>query len=564
MKKIFLIILLGSLVAAPSCKKFLDTKPQGLLTQDNLLTPAGVDGLVTMAYHSMSTYFEGLPHPLFHPPSNWSFGDIRCDDAFKGGGGTGDINEYHLMELSNITADNPRMEDKWQADYVAIKNVNTAIIAINKISESDYPDKAKRLAEMRVLRGYFYFDLLKHYYQVPWIDETNSDLLTVSTVKNDISNADLWKKVEADFAAGFSLPAVQSDKNRVTSGAAHAWMAKAYLYDGTSNWQGVITETNAVMNSGQYRLVDNLEYIYSLPEHNWDGENVFAIACTVQDGSTNGQLNWGDLLNAPAGPGAGYTNGDCFHRPTQDLVNNFQVDASGLPLGFSQTVLPHLDSNNITKPVDPRLDHAVGRPGIPWKDKLNAIQDLSYARALDTYGPYVRKKNIISPNSPFRSNPGFPWALGSLNVALIKYSDVLLWRAEAEINLGNIAAGVGYINKIRERAARPENIVRKADGLPAANYKIGNYPLGLSKTDAIKALKLERRLELCLEGQRFYDLVRWGDAATVINNFFKTEGKTRAWLNAAVFVPNKSEYLPIPQIEIDRSQGVYSQNKFYK
>ena len=564
MKKIKLIILFGSLIAVSSCNKFLDSKPQGLLTQDNLLTSTGVDGLVTMAYHSMSTYFEGVSHPLFHPPSNWSFGDIRSDDAYKGGGGTGDINEYNLMELSNITADNPRMEDKWKADYVAIKNVNTAIAAINKIDIADYPEKANRLAEMRVLRGYFYFDLLKHYYQVPWLDETNSDLVTASTVKNDMSNADLWKKVEADFEAGFTLPDVQTDRNRVTSGAAHAWMAKAFLYDGSNNWQGVITQTNFVINSGNYRLVDNLEYIYSLPEHNWDGENVFAIACSVQDGSTSGQLNWGDLLDAPAGPGAGYTNGDCFHRPTQDLVNNFQVDAKGLPLGFSETTLPHLDSNDVKTPVDPRLDHAIGRPGIPWKDNVTAIQDLSYARALDVYGPYVRKKNIISPNSPYRSSPGFPWALGSLNVPLIKYSDVLLWKAEADIHLGNIPEAIGYINQIRERAANPVNIVKRADGTPAANYKIGDYPLALGEADAMKALKLERRLELCLEGQRFYDLVRWGDAATVINNFYKTEGVTKPWLAAGVFTQNKSEYLPIPQIEIDRSQGVYTQNQFYK
>ena len=564
MKNINLILILGALVIASSCKKFLDATPQGLLTQTNLVTKEGVDGLVTMGYHSLNTYLTGVSHPLFHPPTNWSFGDARSDDAFKGGGGTGDINNYTLLELSNITADNGSMEDKWTADYAAIKNINNAIIAINQIDSTAYPEKSNRRAEMRVLRGHFYFDLLKHYYQVPWVDETNSDPAVVGTVKNDLSNADLWTKVEADFQSGFTLPAVQADKNRVNSGAAHAYMAKSYLYDGSNNWQGVKTETDFVINSGNYKLVDNLEYIYSLPEHNWDGEFVFAIACSVQDGSTNGQLNWGDLLCAPAGPGAGYTNGDGFHRPTQDLVNNFQVDANGLPLGFSQAVLPHLDSTDVKTPVDPRLDHAIGRPGIPWKDNVTAIQDLTYARALDTYGPYVRKKNLISPNSSYRSNSGFPWALGALNVPLIKYSDVLLWRAEAEINLGNISAGIGYINQVRTRAANPANIVKRADGTPAATYKIGNYPLNLSQPDAIKALKLERRLELCLEGQRFYDLVRWGDAATVINNFYKTEGAARPWLAAGVFTPNKNEYLPIPQVEIDKSQGVYTQNKFYK
>lgn len=564
MKKLFILLLVSSALVVASCKKFLDEKPQGLLSQQQLLTKDGIDGLVTMAYHSLHTYFPSTGNTFLHPPSNWSFGDARSDDAYKGGGGTGDINDYTLLELCNISTDNGAVFAKWQANYVAIVNINNAIKALITIDSTTYPQKRNRLAEMKVLRGYFYFDLLKHYYQVPWIDETNNDLINAPKVQNNLTNPQLWAKVEADFKEGFILPATQTDKNRVTSSAAHAFMAKSYMYDKSNNWAGVKTETDFVINSGNYKLVDNLEFIYSLPEHNWDGENVFAIACSVKDGTTNGILNWGDLLCAPAGPGAGYTNGDGFHRPSQDLVNNFQVDVNGLPLGFTVSVLPKLDSNDKTTAVDPRLDHAIGRPGIPWKDNLTAIQDLSYCRSLDTYGPYVRKKNIISPNSPYRSNAGFPWALGALNVPIIKYSDVLLWRAEAEINLGNVSVGVGYINQIRDRAAKAVNITRFANGNPAANYKIGDYPLTLSAADAMKALKLERRLELCLEGQRFYDLVRWGDAATVLNNFFKNEGKLHQWLTAGNFVANKHEYLPVPQVEIDKSQGVYLQNQFYK
>src|SRR5437867_2610025 len=126
MKHILFVLLLAGLFATSSCKKFLDEKPQALLTSDNLLTKEGVDGLVTDAYHSIGTYFQGISSNFLHPVSNWSFGDARSDDAYKGGGGTGDITEYTLLEVCNITPDNIVVFDKWQADYIAISNINKA------------------------------------------------------------------------------------------------------------------------------------------------------------------------------------------------------------------------------------------------------------------------------------------------------------------------------------------------------------------------------------------------------------------------------------------------------
>src|SRR5947209_5301539 len=123
MKKSFLFLLISGVLVTSSCKKYLTEEPQGLLTQDQLLSKDGVDGLVTMAYHSLHTYFPSTGNTFLHPPTNWSFGDVRSDDAYKGGGGTGDITEYTLLELCNISADNAVVFAKWQADYVGIANI---------------------------------------------------------------------------------------------------------------------------------------------------------------------------------------------------------------------------------------------------------------------------------------------------------------------------------------------------------------------------------------------------------------------------------------------------------
>jgi hypothetical protein len=561
MKKLLYISIAISALSLISCKKFLDPKPQGLLTSQQLNTKQGVDGLVTMAYSSLDTHFEGQWPDFFHPPSNWSFGDARSDDAYKGGGGTGDIFEYHQLEINQITPDNAMLYQKWRADYTGISNINTAITALNTISDADYPEKKTRLAEMRVLRGYFYLDLKKHFYIFPYIDESVA-VNQLGKVSNNLSSEELWSKIENDFSTAVdALPATQSDLSRVNKYAALAFLCKTYIFE--SKWQQAAQAADQIIQSGKYGLMPDFEQLYSLPEYEHGPEFIFSIAMSVRDGSPVGNLNWGDLLDAPVAP-AVYGGGDGFHRPSQNLVNAFKVDANGLPLfdTFNQSDLSPTDN---TTPVDPRLDHAIGRPGIPWKDWNGGVQDLSWARESNTYGPYVRKKNIISPNSPLRATNGFPWALGALDFPLIKYSDVLLWKAEADIELNsNLDEARSLINMIRSRAKNAP-YVQKLDGSgPAANYQIGLYPaVGWSQDYARKALRFERRLELCLEGQRFYDLVRWGIADQVMNAYFTQESVKRPFLTGATFTKNKNEYLPIPQTEIDRSQGVYVQNQFY-
>lgn len=560
MKKIILSIIAVMVIAGSSCKKsFLDANPQGLLTQSELTTtPAGIDGLVNSGYQSLSTHFAGQWPDFFHPPSNWSFGDARSDDAYKGGGGTGDIIEFHSLEICNITSDNVMLYNKWKADFTGISNINTAIQVLNSVSTASYPNRDIRKAEMQVLHAYFYMDLIKHFYSVPWIDASvaTADLPKVA---NNLSIDQLYTNIEQELNAAIAvLPATQSEVSRVNKYGALGFLTKLYMFE--AKYAQASQTADQIINSGKYGLMPTFEQLYSQPEYEHGPEFIFSIAFSNNAPDTK-NLNFGDLLNAPSG--APYGGGDGFDRPSQNLVNAFKVDANGLPFldTFNQTDIAPRD---ITTPVDPRLDWAIGRPGITWKDWTGGVQQDSWERASDVYGPYLKKKNIIDVNSPFRAGSGFPWALGALDFPLIKYSDVLLWKAECDIQLGtNLDEARTLINTIRQRA-KSAPYVQALTGGNAANYQIGLYPsTGWTQAYAMKALMFERRLELCMEGQRFYDLVRWGIADQVMNAYFATEAVKRPFLTGAKFTKNKHEYLPVPQSEIDRAQGVYKQNKFY-
>ncbi len=560
MKKILLSFAAALTLLGSSCKKsFLDAKPQGLLTASELTTnQAGIDGLVNAGYQSLSTHFSGQWPDFFHPPSNWSFGDVRSDDAYKGGGGTGDILEYNELETCNITADNAMLYDKWKADFTGVSNINTAIQALTTVSTTVYPNRDIRIAEMKALHAYFYLDLIKHYYSVPWIDASvaTSDL---GKVANNLGINQLYANVEKELTEAIAvLPNTQSDVSRINKYGAIGFLTKVYMFEG--KYAQASQTADQIINSGKYGLMPTFEQLYSQPQYEHGPEFIFSIAFSA-DAPDVENLNFGDLLNAPSG--APYGGGDGFDRPSQNLVNAFKVDVNGLPLldTFNQTDLAPSD---ISTPVDPRLDWAIGRPGMPWKDWTGGVQQDSWARTEDVYGPYVKKKNIIDVNSPYREGSGYPWALGALDFPLIKYSDVLLWKAECDIQTGsNLDEARTLINSIRTRA-KTAPYVQSLGGGNAANYQIGLYPsAGWTQTYAMKALMFERRLELCMEGQRFYDLVRWGIADQVMNAYFTSEAVKRPFLTGASFTKNKHEYLPVPQSEIDRAQGVYKQNKFY-
>ncbi|WP_318345894.1 RagB/SusD family nutrient uptake outer membrane protein [Flagellimonas baculiformis] len=566
MKKNIRILMMSiAILSLASCSEdYLDVSPENVISEDNL----DLEQLVVSAYSTLDyRYNTGETRdnwPFDHAPSNWCFSDIRSGDAYKGGGGVGDNpgGGMHALEIHQVFPSSENVYNLWRAIYFGIFRINSAMTTI--ANASDFPNAEVRLAELRVLRAHFYFEAMKNYGSFVYLDE-NTPVEEVPNIENSFDEDFLWGKIEEDLNAAIPvLPETQPDLGRVNKLVAHAYLAKTKLFQG--EWQQVITNSNIVL-AGPYRLVEDMEKLYSTPGYA-NEENVFAIQYSINDGSEYGNLDFGNLLNSPDSPADDtnhpYLNGDDFDKPSQNIVNAFKVDDAGLPL-LDTYNNSDLDPRDITTPVDPRLDHSIGRPGITWKKWEGMPMQDNWNRDIATYGYYVRKKNQIDPYSDLRSSGGFPWAKGALDWPLIKISDVMLWKAEAAIELNDVETGMTIINQIRTRAKNSPRVYDFNDpSNPAANYSIELYPTtGVTQAYARKALRMERRLELHNEGHHFYDLVRWGEAANWINDYMLAESGKRPYYSGASFTAGRDEFLPIPQIEIDASGGVYSQRSGY-
>ncbi len=564
-KSIIGLFLLGiTLIVGCVSEDDLDVTEYNTISEDNLEP----EQLVIAAYSALDYRYNTGEFrdlwPFDHAPSNWPTSDIRSGDAYKGGGGTGDNpgGGMHQLETHNLFPSSDNVYNLWRSIYFGLKRVDTGIRFLVNLEDGEFENRDVRLGELYTLRAHFYFEAMKNFGSIVWYDE-NTPVTDLTNIPNTFDEAFIWEKIEGDLNRAIGLlPQTQPDLGRVNEMVARSYLAKAHLFQ--EEWQEVINQTNIVINSGQYSLVEDIERLYSEPGYG-NPENIFAIQFSINDGSQYGNLNFGDLLNSPDSPSDNpnhpYLNGDDFHKPSQNLANAFKVGEDGLPL-FNSYNSSNVDQEDL---VDPRLDHTIGRPGITWKDWEPMAQQENWSRDSGTYGLYVRKKNMIYPTSDgMASNPnGFPWALGNLDFPLIKYSDLLLWKAEASIELGEVATGIEIINQIRLRAKNSPYVKDfENPSEDAANYLIEPYSTTMSQEMAIQALRFERRLELANEGHRFFDLVRWGIADTYISEYVASEQARRPYLTGASLEPHEY-YLPIPQVEIDASGGTYTQRSGY-
>jgi len=561
----------------------LNKTPDGSLSQAQISTPANLDGLVTAAYSWLGN--DHYTDPNFF----WPTGNIRGGDAHKGGNGPGDVYYYHLLTLFNLVTAAPQDIDAanryWIRWFDGISRVNTALSAINPVSAADYPDKTSRIGELHFLRGVFYFWLKTHFDRVPYYDET---MLPTAVISNAaMTSQKLWDAIAADFTTAMAnLPKAQSQVGRANYYAAEAYLAKtllyqAYLQDPTSHavisidqakLAQVVRLVTDVESSGKYALLPDYSQNF-LPQYDNNPESIFAIQRSVNDGSAQGNGGRGTFssaLNYPVGD-SGF--GCCgFHIPSADFINSFKT-LNGLPFDGYNGAGPAADysftnGNYATQPVDPRLDHSVNIQGKPFKYCTVAgptcIHDGdNWARDPGFYGSNIGVKDLVSRDSSALVLNG-PFFISSMNTVLIRYADLELFKAEALIELNQGDLGLSIINTLRARAAASTaNLNTNPHAAAVFLYDVKPYPTFADQATARKALRNERRLEMGLEGFRFFDLVRWGIAKPTLDRYFADESLRRPYLTAASFTAGRDEYLPIPQVQINLSGGVYVQNPGY-
>lgn len=585
---VFLNVLIGSILISGCGKSFLTRLPQGALSEEVLATPAGVEGLLTGAYSALNgTGGLGTGQPDWaSAPDNWIYGSVCGGDAHKGSQG-GDQPPIDPFALFTIDPTNPFLDAKWRADYEGISRCNTTLRVLNDVKELSGNDRMNIGAQARFLRAYYYFDLKKMFNMVPWISDSTTNV-------NQPNTTEIWPNIEADLTFAMqNLPETQDALGKVNKWAAAAYLAKAYLYEQKYQQAKSIFDqiiANGVTTNGlKYALNPDFEDNWRPEKESANPEAVFSIEEAANVGTGNiSQANAGDVLNHPY-PNSPWCCG--FFQPSQDLVNSYRTNpVTGLPYvgNYNQhTVKSDMGIssdqpfNPDTGTLDPRLDWTVGRRGIPYLDwGLHPgkiwIRDQSYG------GPYDPKKNLYWQATQKQYFDGNSFGPGTaINQVPMRFAGVLLMAAECEAQLGDLAKAEDYVNMIRNRAANPQgwvdtykdvsNPMGGFTNTPAANYFIKPYPVGyfsqIGKEAALNAIYFEEKLELAMEGHRFFDLVRWGTAASTINAYFAYEGKITTDITSGHFTAGKNEYFPIPQSEIDlgvvNSKPVLTQNKGY-
>lgn len=570
MKKIlYSVLTILALVGTTSCSDFLDDqKPQGVLDSDMVKEPSNVDNLVISAY-AVFTTAEDVNSSF----SMWNF-DVRSDDAYKGGNGTSDGDVFHQLEIEQgVLTTNWNINDMWVRLYNCISRVNSAISVLETTSDS-YQLKAQRLGEMKFLRAYAHFLLKRLYKNIPFIMDANLKQEDYNTLSNtEFTNDEGWQQIINDVEYAYSvLPVKQTDKGRPSKAAAAAFLTKAYLYKA---YRQDDPSSNQVTSINREDLLKVIEYsnpdIYSAggfdleadfhnnfrPETQYENgvESIWAMQYSINDGTKYGNLNWSYGLIVPNIPGV--TDGGCdFYKPSQNLVNAYRTDADGHP--FIDTF--NNKDYDLTQDADPRLFLTVGLTGLPYEFNSKYMMDASstWSRSNGLYGYNVTLKQNVDPDCGYMVKGS--WWGTPMNRIVFRYADVLLERAEAYAQLNETGEAIKLVNKIRLRAKQSTGMIANYPSDYGVKFNISTYNGSYSQEDALKIVKMERRLEMGMESERFFDLVRWGEAEKVLNKYFAEETNNCSIYGDAHFTANKNEYLPIPFSQVAASDGHYTQN----
>ncbi len=566
MKNKILVTILLFTTTLWACEDFTETpEATGVLSQENLtdengnFTPEALQGFLITAYANL--YGNNQGDPWLGTGDNWWF-DVITDDAHKGS--TGD-DQPSLEEMRTYTYNtgNQYFLIKWQTLISGVIAANYMLANAQGVEDTD-----DLIAQARFLRGHYNFELQRTWDQVPFISEDDSTF-------NLPNEGEIWDEIEADFQ--FAIDNLSSDDFEGNRTKANHWAARAYLGKvllQQGKYGEAIPVFTAVINSGSFALYNEFEDNFKSTTEN-GMESVFAIQFTSQDeaaGTENGNL--GGTLNHPAGGPYGSCCG--FLQPTQDLANAFQTDADGLPLldTYSETDIANDNEMLSTEAftphtgrLDPRIDYTIGRRGIDYNGfgvhpGSDWIRDGGQGNAW-TSGPYLPKKNTYKESDISDAQGTGPWGQQSsdLNYNVIRYADVLLMAAEAEAEAGSLVNALDYVNQVRNRAKN----MTPVDMSGGTNYLVEPYANFPDQEFAIKAIRHERRLELAMEGHRFFDLKRYGAdyAIQVLTGFEANEARTITGYDPGAFAERFLTF-PIPIAAIDISSGVLQQNEAWR
>src|SRR6476646_3972722 len=588
----FLLRGAGAIILATAglygCKDFLSKagEPQGTLDQTTLATRDGVEGSLIATYRDLDCT-NALPRPggWGCAASNWVFGDVAGDDTYKGSdhldqAPINDIEGYHW----SAPGANLYLSDKWNQVYEGVVRANSTLRLLERVKSSSPTEfsaaESNGIAgEAIFLRAHYLFEGWRMWGSIPYYREDETDFRKPNEDTSAVA-ADLLKDLDSAIKL---LPATprNGQKGRATSWTAKAYRGRVQLYN--HQYADAVTTVKDIVANGPYGLEASMADVWTAFFSKENGkETIFAFQASANDGEPGAaNANEGERLNFPYSPSHFACCG--FNDPTQNLVNAFKVDASGLPLSMSSSGWNDTDAEfvagNLT-PVDPRLDWTVGRDGVPYKDW--ELYSNTWARDKENAGPYSPKKNIHEKASGAETTVGWePPQQSSMNMHLFRYADLLLMLAEAEIETGDLSDAMALVNQVRARAA----VAAQGCGASASNNVAAKYPqcagdarmavpindpsITWAKYDvrpyssfpdanyARAAVRTERRLELAMEGQRFFDLRRYGIAVTkqAINvDYLPKEKVRRAYLADAEQIADRHRWFAIPAIEIDLSK----------
>jgi hypothetical protein len=584
-KYLSVIAVITGLLLLNSCNEsFLEITPNGSLDQSVLATYEGVDALLIGAYSLIDGVSASFGWEA--AASGWVYGSIRGLEANKGTD-SGDQPAINPLQTYSETATNGYLNVKWRSCYEGISRCNSTVVTAGSALEAGAITQEEHdsfVNQARALRGVYHFWAWKLWADrstntfVPYVDETTDQATLTNT-------EDIRAKIIEDLTAGTNLPLDMRHIGRFNKTVSQVFLAKAQMQM-FGDYSAALTLLNEVVTSGtnpaggEIGLMEKYGDIFDAENRN-EKEAIYTVQYSVNDNSGAWNGGWGEVLNFPYK--SGESPGGCcgFFNPTQDFVNSFRTDATGLPFIDLAAGTYSYNDEKVTNDqgvavedayveyagnLDPRVDWSAGRRGIPywdWGDHTGQdwIRDQSYS------GPYSPKKQVYKRAQEGTYTEVGNWTSGytANGYRMIRFADALLLKAECEAMTGSDDLGFGEVNQVRARAANPEGFVVEDDGTtPAATYVIAEYSTPFaSAAEAMHAIKFERKLELGQEGHRYYDLQRWGEVVSEGNRILDYE-KTMEWGDAlyggATIGPEDVNF-PVPQRQIDVSNNLLVQNR---